>query len=219
MNKLLLAALIACCANASAAVLTFDDIPAGLNLVPDGYGGFNWNNTAAVTVYSRGDIAANGLPMGYSNGITSGSQATFNAGGEVPITITMAPGGSNATFNFTGGNFTATVGTEELTFLGYLNGNVVAGSAPYTITDTGALTITLTDFTNIDKLEIYSAGDDSTTFAMDDFVFDGGNPGGPGDPGDPGGPSNPGNPVPEPVTVSLMGLGLAAIGAARRRKA
>lgn len=203
MNKLLLAALIACCANASAAVLSFDDIPAGLNAVPDGYGGFNWNNNALLAVYSRGDIAANGLPMGYSNGITSGTQATFNAGGDVPVTVTTAAGG---TFTFTGANFTATAGTETLTFFGFLNGDLTAVSAPYLITDAAATTITLPNFTNIDTLSIFSESEGTTVFAMDDFAFNSGNPGGPG------------NQVPEPFSLSLMGLGLAALGVAGRRK-
>jgi hypothetical protein len=207
MNKLLLAALFACCANASAAVLGFDDIAAGLNPVPDGYGGFNWNNAALLSVYSRGDIAANGLPMGYSNGITSGTQASFNAGGDVPVTVTVASGG---TFTFTGANFTAAAGTETLTFFGYLNDALIAVSTPYLINDSSATTITLAGFTNIDKLSIFSESEDNTLFAMDDFAFNGANPGGPG---------TPANPVPEPLTLSLMGLGLATLGAARRRKA
>jgi hypothetical protein len=208
MNKLLLAVLIACCTSASATVLTFDDIPAGLSPIPDGYGGFTWNTDALTNVYSRSDIQTNNLSGGYVTGITSGTQAVSNASGDVPITISLAPGGSNSTFTFNGGNFTAASGAEALNFVGSVNGNAVYASPFYTITQGGPLAVTL-NFAGIDTLQIYSSGAD-TRFIMDDFNFDGGNAG--------SGGGNPGNPVPEPFSLSLMGLGLAALGAARRRK-
>jgi hypothetical protein len=62
--------------SARATVLTFDDLPGNENSVPNGYGGFNWNNQTTVGSF---DPAAYGFQnTGYDYGTVSRSNMFFN---------------------------------------------------------------------------------------------------------------------------------------------
>jgi len=202
MNKLLLAALIACCANASATVLTFDDLnAAGLPAIADGYGGFLWNIDTSVGVANGVQQAANNPgASGFATGVVSSPNVAFNFGGGSPTTIMRQDG----TFTFNSAYFTSSSGIQNLTFTGLLDNNAIFQSSTYTISQAGPFLITL-DWSGIDTLQISSDMDGNPPWVMDNFTFDAGNSGGNGT-------------VPEPLSLSLMGLGLAAIGVARRRK-
>jgi hypothetical protein len=200
MNKLLLAALFACCTSASATVLTFDDLNGNLSPVPDGYGGFLWNIDTSVGVANGVQQAASnpGAP-GFATGVVSAPNVAFNFAGGNPTSI----GRANGTFTFDRAFFTSSSGTQQLSFSGLAGGNVVFNSGAYTITQAAPLLISL-NWSGIDTLQINTDMDGNPPWVMDDFTFTA-TAGGTGA-------------VPEPFSLSLMGLGLAALGVARRKK-
>ena len=215
MNKLLLAVLCAWCTSASATVLTFDNLDGNLGAIPDGYGGFLWNVDTSVGVANGLQQSANDpTAPGYANGIVTSPNVAFNFSGGSPTTIARQAG-DLITFN--DAYFTSTSGVQQLSFRGFAGGVLLFTSASYTITAAGPLQITL-DWSGIDSLEIDSVSLDDTTppWVLDNFEFNadgtGGDTGGGGDTGS-------GTPMPEPLSLSLMGLGLAALGAVRRKRA
>jgi len=60
--------------SAHALTLTFDDLPGTINSIPNGYGGFNWNN-----FYHLNSVNYSPNPSGYLNGTVSSPNVAFNA--------------------------------------------------------------------------------------------------------------------------------------------
>jgi len=95
---------------ASATVLTFDSL-VGQALVPNGYGGFTWNNMYYLNGVNYG--------AGYGNGVVSPPNVAYN-GYAQDASISMAGG-----FNFDGAYFTAAWNDENVEIIGTLGGNPV----------------------------------------------------------------------------------------------
>jgi len=196
MKKLLLVAcaLLILAPAASATVLTFDDVTTGAGaFAPDGYGGLNWDNFGVI------DPVAWGHPVsGYCNGIVSGKYIAFNNAALVGTV-------DDDDFDFSGAYLTG-AWNEGLSIdvVGYNNAVQLYST---TVTTTYyAPTWFHFDFTGVDEITFASCGGvgaDSndhlggTHFAMDNFTY---------------------APVPEPATLSLLGLGLAGPASIRRRR-
>ena len=72
--------------SASATVLTFDDFTTttSYEAIPDGYGGFNWDNATTIMAVN-GPIHAPG--SGYEHGAVSGNYTAFNCCGRSPSRV------------------------------------------------------------------------------------------------------------------------------------
>jgi hypothetical protein len=105
-----------------------------------------------------------------------------------PATITKADGKA---WEYTGAYFTSAWVDQEISFEGWRNGQLVATTGAYTLDTTTPRWIQL-DWAGIDTLVIYNSS--PTAWAMDEFT------------------------VPEPGTLALMGVSLAGLMTARRRR-
>jgi len=175
---------------AQATVLTFDDLAGDESSVPEGYGGFNWNNRSTVGSFDAAHYSYQNTGYGY--GTVSGSNVIFNWGGASPVDITLAKAG---TFTYAGAFFTAAWENETVSFTGLLNGSVVDTSPSYTITTSAPQFIEL-DWTGINELIISNTGQQ---WVMDNFTFGAG-------------------PVPEPASMALLSAGLFGLGLLRHRR-
>jgi hypothetical protein len=197
MKRILLASAVALTFTAlvpqlaHATVVTFDDLAGDASSVPDGYGGFDWNNL--TTVGSLNAVNFGYQNTGYGSGTVSGSNVIFNWNGGSPVGITLATAG---TFTYIGAFFTGAWESETVSFTGLLNGAVVDTSAAYTITTAAAQFIEL-DWTGINELIIANTG---MQWAMDNFTFSA-------------------SPVPEPASMTLLSVALCGWGLLRRRRA
>lgn len=202
-------------ASTASAQLQFDDATSAPIAMVSNYGGFTFGN--AFVINSLGYWGSSAAAGGYSTALQSGSYVMSNAGAS-PLSISKAGG-----FNLTGGYFASTW-TNGLTLnaKGYNNGTQVYDKT-FNLNWTTAQYLDLGMF-NVDNVVFSNSG------GTVDKLFDQG--------------SNNGfafddldmsvsieriqeqavgvdTVVPEPMTMSLVGFGLLAVGgvSARRRRA
>jgi hypothetical protein len=184
------AALMLAAVPAQAQLIDFEDRLGGP--VPNGYMGFNWNNFNS--------ILRAGLPAGgYQN--MDGNAAIFNANGN-PATVSGA-----GTFHF----HSALIGAAwnnglNVQVQGLLDGDVLFSSA-LTVGTAAAQTFVF-GWSGINGLRFVTSGGvhagyagSGTHIMMDNMVF-----------------GQQQQVVPEPITMVLLGTGLAFVGAMRRRR-
>src|SRR4051812_25545453 len=123
-------------APAYATVLTFDDLPGPGSAVPNGYGGFNWNNQATVGSLNTRGYSKNS----YSYATVSPVNVIYNWYGSSPVDIKSTNGSA---FTYNGAYFTSAWSAQNVSFTGLLNGTVVDTSGSYAINTTSPLWIEL----------------------------------------------------------------------------
>ncbi|BAZ52571.1 hypothetical protein NIES4103_52350 [Nostoc sp. NIES-4103] len=207
MKKFLTAAVVAPIAAlgigtvAQAAILTFDDIAPipVLSAIPDGYGGFTWNNfyylNGSDSIYSD---------TGYDNGRVSGDYVSFNGFGNQAIV-------SDSVFDFNSAYLTAAWNDGlSVTVEGLNNGTALYSKT--VVVDTTNPTLVNFDFFGVDELRFSSSGGvqpdylldqgGGTQFALDNFTFD-----------------ETATTVPEPTLLSaLLAVSTLSAGSALKRK-
>lgn len=151
--------LAAATASAAAAqtTLTFDDFSGTTELIPDGYGGFNWTNFYAI---NRGLYPGSG----YDHGTVSGDWVAWNGSG-YDADMTLEGGGTFSVFSA----YLTAAWTDGLDFVatGYRAGVEVFSRS--LVLNTAGPQLVAFDFMNIDQMTFSSGGGGGNQFAMDNL--------------------------------------------------
>lgn len=129
---------------ASATVLTFDELSDNQISIPNGYGGFIWNNMYYVNGVSYY------YASGYKNGVVSPNNVAYNAYGN-PVVV------NDGVFDFNGAFFTGAWNDGlNIQIRGYLNGVLIYDS---TITvNTSGPTWFAANYMGINELKFDASG-------------------------------------------------------------
>jgi hypothetical protein len=184
-------------------ILNFEDLTTpGEVPIPVGYGGLDWSNM----FYVNASIPTLN-PSGYRNGRVSGDVVAFNGGGAGAAVTASAGSGP---FDFYSAYLTA-AWNDGLDFVarGFRGGTEVFTQA--LVLNTSGPTHAIFDFTDVDRVTFETSGGvdnpvmlgGGTHFAMDDVQL--------------GAPIDS-TVTPEPISLVLLGTGLAGVGVVSRRR-
>ena len=188
---------------AQATVLTFDDIApiSYYEQIPNGYGGFNWDNFD----YANGSNPIVIPRGGYDNGRFSGDYVAFNARGNPALV-------SNSVFDFNSAYLTAAWNDGlSVTVKGLKSGATLYSKT--VVVDTTQPTLVNFDYFGVDELKFTSFGGvepdyliktlgGGTQFALDNFTF-----------------NEKATSVPEPTFLpALLSIATLSAGSVLRRK-
>lgn len=130
-----------------AGLITFDDLPAPMDVVPNGYAGFNWQNAVYADPVDLGLV-----PSGYFAGLVSGTNVLTNAY-ESPLTFTS----TTAAFRLDSLWLTGAWNDDLHVHLeGYRSGLLIC-TADYVVNSTGPTFVT-PGFLGVDSVVISSYG-------------------------------------------------------------
>jgi hypothetical protein len=164
--------------------ITFDDYPSSQDIT-NGYSGLNWNNFAVENGITAPVGFGFGSNTGYTHGIVSGSEIAFNPDG------TPASFSSSTEFTFVSVYLTAAWpdNTQYVIqgFLGGINGTLL--DSVNVNLSTLSPTLETFDWSGIDTVEISSLGSPNSQIVMDNLTYA----------------------VPEPTTLPLLAIALAAL--------
>jgi hypothetical protein len=185
---------------AQATVLTFDDIaPFSGALIPNAYGGFNWDNFS----YRNGSDSDVSL-TGYDNGRVSGDYVSYNAFGDPALV-------SDSVFDFNSAYLTAAWNNGlSVTVEGLKSGATLYSKT--VVVDTTQPTLVNFDYFGVDQLKFTSFGGvepdylqekgRGTQFVLDNFTF-----------------NEKATSVPEPTLLpALLSIATLSAGSVLRRK-
>jgi hypothetical protein len=204
--RVLAAAACLACAPAQAAVITFEEaLPSSADFFRlTSYMDFTWSDGSGgsfADIFVL-DVPAFGgsLQPGFTAGLISTKHVAFKAAGNDPDAAlsTSRILSTTESFILESGYFTASTGTQTLTFTGYKTG-AQKYSASRVITSSTPTLVSFTGWVDIDELRI-TTDTPSLQWILDDFAFT--------------------RPVPEPGSWALLAAGLsaAALGFARRAR-